>query len=203
MKFILCLLLLFPVFALAGLQEDFLAIKDNGRNLQDVGAICEDMAQLQLRRQYPSDKYVVLTGISYSDREGVVGELDVVVFQKQFGLAVLVGEVKCWGDYQSGLRKAQDQRKRFLSYARSGRELRFHWLADPRILITKAQFANINEFVTIGQKGSRSAGYDIELPYTVEELMKLRNDIMLCQAERRCPRPLPPPKEGPVRTNGF
>lgn len=190
MKFLFVLVSLFPFFAVANLETDFEAIKNNGRSLQDTGAICEEVAQLQMKRQYPADRYNVLTSIAYADLNGTVGELDVIIFEKASNQAIVIGEVKCWRNMEGGLSKARSQRSRFLSNIKSGKALTFTWLPDPGSYhFTKQNFNKVNTFITIAQKGSKSAGYDLELEHSLGDLMELRSRIMNCQSQGACKRP--------------
>lgn len=179
-----------PAFAFANLETDFQAIKNNGRSLVDIGSICEEVAQLDMKRKYNEDDYTVLTSIAYSDLDGTVGELDIIVFEKATNTAILVGEVKCWKDMGAGLRKALSQRARFQRNVNSSKALTFSWLPNPSAYrLTKQQFNKVRTFTTIAQKGSRSAGYDMELEHSLEDLMELRSRIMQCQSKGECKRP--------------
>lgn len=172
--------------AFAGLTEDFEKIKDLGRNLEPTGAICEEIAQLRFAEIYPAPKYKVVTGIEYADKVKTLGELDVVVFNNETTNAEIVGEVKCYTTAKSGLKKAKEQRKRFLSSVQSPAALTFTWLNDKSVKLAKTQFKKVQKFVTIGQNGTLSKGYDFELPYSLNELMQLRDDILKCQADQIC-----------------
>ncbi len=176
---------LISVVAQADLLHDYEAIKNNGRNLQDTGAICEEVAKLDKQREY-GDQYTVLSGVEYSGRDGTIGELDIVVFENRTNEAVLIGEVKCWNDMSQGLRKARDQRKRFLDNINSRRELHFRWKDDPKVRLTKQMFNKTDVFISIAQKGAKKQGYENELQYTLRELMELRDMIMGCQASKAC-----------------
>lgn len=181
---------LIPSVVFANLETDFQAIKNNGRNLVDVGAICEEVAQLDMKRKYPEDQYRVLTSISYSDLDGTVGELDLIIFEKASDQVVVVGEVKCWQNMEAGLRKARDQRARFQRHVNSSKVITFKWLPDPSAYrLTKKQFNKVNNFITVAQRGARSAGYDIELEHSLADLMELRSRIMQCQSQGTCKKP--------------
>lgn len=178
------LVLSFQTFA--GLTEDYDKIKDLGRNLEPTGAICEEIAQLRFAEIYPEPNYKVVTGIEYADKEKTLGELDVVVFNNETQLADIIGEVKCYTTVKSGLKKAKEQRKRFLTNINSPKALTFTWLNDRTVKLAKTQFKKAKKFVTIGQSGTIAKGYDYELPYSLSELMQLREDIIKCQSEGRC-----------------
>lgn len=186
MKLVCILAVLFyAVCSFAGIPEDFEKIKDNGRDLEPTGAICEEIAQLRFSEMYPAPEYEVVTGIQYSDEDGTVGELDLIVFNKE-KVAEVIGEVKCWTNAKSGLKKAEDQRKRFQKNVNSPKALQFKWLNDPSRKLTKTQFNKAKKFVFIAQSGTFADGYDYELPYTLAELMHLRADLLNCQAQGNC-----------------
>ena len=170
----------------AGLAQDFEQLKNLGLNLEPTGAICEDVAQLRFAEKYPQPQYSVLTGIEYGDRDGTIGELDLVVFNNNTHIAEIVAEVKCWSSAKSGLKKAKDQRNRFLTNVRSMRALQFKWLRDPKLPLAKTQFKKVSRFYFIAQANTLDDGFDFELPYTLKELMQLRSDILDCQASGAC-----------------
>lgn len=183
------LIVLISAWAQAGLQQDFLELKNHGRNLQDTGAICEEMAVLEMQREY-GPNYTVISGIEYADHNGTVGELDVIVFDKNMNQAVMIGEVKCWKNMRDGLRKAMDQRQRFLRNVNSGKALKFRWKDNPDVKFTKQQLNKAQAFISIAQQGARSEGYDRELAYSLRDLMELRDMIMKCQSSGACKKPL-------------
>lgn len=170
----------------AGLTEDFDRIKTLGRNLEPVGAICEEVAQLRFAEMYPEPQYQVITGVEYADKEKTLGELDVVVFNNESKLIDVVGEVKCYTTVYSGLKKAKEQRKRFLTSVQQPQALRFKWLGHPELPLLKPQFKKVKKFFSIGQRGTLAKGFDYELPYSLAELMQLRDDIRRCQTEGLC-----------------
>jgi len=186
MRFLFTGVLLGCLFSYAGLSEDFEMIKNHGRDLEPTGAICEEVAQLRFAEKYPAPKYNVVTGIEYSDKDGTVGELDIIVFNNETHVADVIAEVKCWKSPKSGLEKAKEQRKRFLENVRSSKNLKFKWLDDPNLPLAKNQFDKVTEFYSIAQLGSQADGFDFELPYSLKELMQLRKDILVCRDSGRC-----------------
>ncbi len=183
---------IFSVTAFAGLGEDFEQIKDLGRNLEPIGAICEEIAQLRFAEKYPTPNYKVITGVEYADKDGTLGELDLVVINNETQVAEILGEVKCWKSPKSGLKKAKDQRQRFLTNVKSSKALEFKWLSDPKMKLTKTQFNKVKEFYFIAQSGTLNDGFDFELPYSLNELMQLREDILRCQDAGNCKKPVRP-----------
>lgn len=181
---------LLTISSFAGLSEDYHALKNLGKNLEAVGSICEDVTQLRYIEQYPEPQFRVLTGIAYSDNERTLGELDLIVFDNQTHNAVLIGEVKCWKDPKGGLKKAKEQRKRFLDNVKSSKALTFKWLSDPKEKFSKTQFNKTSNFISVSQLGTKDKGFDVELEYTLSELMQLREDIMRCQDSGECAKPV-------------
>lgn len=173
------------VFA-ANWAEDFEALKGVPRSYSDSGAICEEIARLDMQKKYPAPQYKVEVGIAYSDADGTIGELDVIVFDR--GQVTLIGEVKCWKSLNGGLKKARDQRARFLKNLRSGKALDFTSTSTHQRFSPNA-FKDVQDFITIGQLGARAAGYDLELGYTLEEMHQHTDDMIGCQQSGECVRP--------------
>lgn len=188
-KFFFVFVSLLTLNSFAGLTEDYHALKNAGKDLSAIGSICEDVTQLRYIEQYPQPQYRVLTGIAYSDKDRTIGELDLIVFDTNTHNAILIGEVKCWKNPKGGLKKAKDQRQRFLTHVKSSKALTFKWLSDPKEKFTKTQFNKTNDFISIAQLGTKAKGFDVELEYTLDELMQLRTDIMQCQDSGECLKP--------------
>lgn len=182
---ILSLLVSLNIFA-ANWAEDFEALKGIPRSYQDSGAICEEIARLDVQKKYPAPQYKVEVGIAYGDNQRTIGELDVVVFDRN--QVILVGEVKCWKDLRGGLKKALDQRARFLKNLHSNKPLIFTSTSTHQRFSQNA-FKDVQEFITIGQMGAVESGYDAELGYTLSELHGHTEDMIGCQNSGQCARP--------------
>lgn len=167
------------------LEQAFHRLKDSGENYQITGAVCEEVARLQLEDVYPRGDFFVVTGIAYGDSRRTIGELDVVVFRSSDLEAVVVGEVKCWRSLGGALNKARQQLSRF-DHARRGTELQF---SSNEGRFSMQQFDQPVQFLTISQKEGMNAGFDYALAFTLEELMRLRDWLMACQAKGECRRP--------------
>lgn len=174
----------------AGYEDDFDAVQRRRPNLESKGAICEELAVLQLKKEYPHNE--VYSGIVYGDRHGAVGELDLVVLDRNGSKAIMIGEVKCWKDFREGLSKAREQRKRFFKTMSSSAPVEFFYLKDRSLKFTKNDFDSVTEFISVGPKGAKSLGYDIELDYSLEEIMDMRVEIMRCQHRGHCLSPVHP-----------
>lgn len=179
----------FTFSVLADLEQDYNAIKNSGRSFEPQGTICEEVAKLGFEKQFPAPQFEVITGITYGEKFGTLGELDLIVIDTVSNTAVAIGEVKCWKNPAQGLAKAMDQRDRFIRNIHSGKNLVFGWDQDQTRKFSKDQFSKINTFVSIAQKGSKEVGFDQELDYTLKELMTLRSKILRCQDLADCKKP--------------
>lgn len=188
LKSVIVLVSFVSSIALAGLEEDFQALKSVPRDYTDAGSICEEVARLRVADEYPAPQYKVETGIAYGNAERTIGELDIIVFDLNTNKAIKLGEVKCWKDARSGLKKAQDQRARFMKNIRGNGPLRFVSTSTHQTYDAD-QFRYVNDFISIAQKGTISAGYDMELEYTLNELKSFRMKMIQCQKQGECAKP--------------
>lgn len=162
-------------------------LRDSGENYQVDGAICEQVAKLDIQREYPQPHYKVVTGIAYSSQSHVIGELDLVVFNSHSGKAALISEVKCWKNLGGALKKVREQRRRFLSSLNSPAPLEFFSIKD-HTLYDRTQFESDAQFISISQYGGRAEGFDRTLEFDLEQMNELRNRLMACQARNECRR---------------
>lgn len=169
------------------LEEDYDALKDSGSNFVVIGTICEEVARLEMAAEYKEPQYHVVTGIAYGNSKKTIGELDVIVFENKSQDVVKIAEVKCWKDLDGGLRKALDQRQRFLKNIQKG-GIVLRSTHDKRQYSAK-QFRDCKDFETIGQQGAKDYGYNRELDHSLEDLMGLRTRIMNCQTTGECKQP--------------
>lgn len=176
-----------PAFALSQSQA-FSLLRDSGESMEVVGNICEHVARLELMNQYPESRYFITNGIAYGRKNSTEGELDVVVFEKPSMKVVLVGEVKCWNNFNSARNKANKQRSRFLSVMQTGEPVRL-WSTKNHQPFNQNQFAGVNKFISISSEGATNAGFDMALEMDLAELMQLRQQIMGCQDSGSCRKP--------------
>lgn len=149
-----------------------------------VGTVCERVAVKEVETLYPKENFDIVNGISYDENKTTVGELDVVVLDKSTNMVEAVAEVKCWRSFKGALKKARDQRMRFLThlnqniviYDKDGKKY------------SKKQFSQIKKYFSISQAGGVNQGFDFELSLDFKELMQLRSRLLDCKAEGRCPR---------------
>lgn len=163
------------------IDEVFHQLKSNQRSYEDKGAICEEVAKVLLQKDFPAPRFKVEVGIAYGDLDKTIGELDEVIIDTTTNKAVQVIEVKCWTDLNAGREKALDQRARFLKNIRSAKEL-FFSSTSTQDEFPQEMFEGLTDFRSIGQKGATAAGYDLEFPFTMKELMDLRVRLIRCQS---------------------
>jgi hypothetical protein len=189
MKFFVLLSALFvSLSAFAGWNEDFAILKDIPRDYQDAGSICEEVARVDMMRQYPAPQFNVEVGIAYGDEERTIGELDVIIFDNNTNKVYKIGEVKCWKDLSGALDKAKDQRARFVRSIHSNVPLRFRSTSSGKVYDAD-QFRYVADFFSIAQKGAEKRGFDVELEYTLAELKQFRKDMIHCQNKGECASP--------------
>jgi hypothetical protein len=166
------------------IDEYFELLSYEKTDFEPVGTVCERVAAREVEALYPSSNYEIKNGIQYDEHKTTIGELDVVVFDKSTGKVEAVAEVKCWRSFQGALKKAKEQRMRFLTYL------------NKNIVITdkdekrysKDVFKNIQKYFSISQDGGVNQGFDFELSLDFKELMELRKRLLDCRAEGRCPK---------------
>ena len=180
--------LFFSFLSLAGWPEDFEELKNRPRSYEDAGAICEELARLKIERNLPNSNYEVVVGIEYGDKQRTIGELDIVIFDRTKNSVVSISEVKCWRDMNGGLKKAKEQRMRFLTNLKSKKQIFFQSTSTEQSF-DLYQFQNIARFSTIGPKGAIQSGYDDELDYQLRDLHKFSMEMIRCQDRGHCARP--------------
>lgn len=167
------------------LPQLFDQLKDSGAKFAVVGMVCEKVAIIELERTYKPADFEIVNGIVYDDGTRTIGELDVVIIDKKTRDVVLVGEVKCWKDVHGGLNKALDQRKRFKTYL----DRQITLVDGDNRHYSKEQFKHNPKFVAIAQSGSKSQGFDVELENSLNDLMTLRQQLLVCQDQGQCRKP--------------
>ncbi len=189
MKYFLLFVLLTASTAHAkNIQPLFEALRDSGEKYFIVGTVCEQVAKLEMEETYKTPQYTVITGVQYGTKKRVVGELDVIVFENSSKKAILVGEVKCYNKPSVGLAKAKEQRARLLAALKSNTSLQMACTGKP-CNVGERNFKGLQQFITIAQEGTKAHGFDMELEYSLDELMELRAQLMQCQEKGECARP--------------
>lgn len=173
-----------PAFA-TSTQPAFDALKNKPVDYGPSGQICEQVARLELAEKYTPASYDIAVGVEYSVGGRTIGELDVVVVDRKSNTVALVGEVKCWKSVKGGLAKARTQRARFLRTLNT-QPNQIVFDAKEGTPFSSDQFLGAN-FIAIAQNGSKAQGFDVELTYTLKELMALRGQLLDCQSQGNCP----------------
>lgn len=165
--------------------DDYFEILSRDKvDFEPQGMVCERVAIREVESIYPSANYNIVNSIRYDDKKTTIGELDVVVINKTTNLVEAVAEVKCWQSFKNALKKAKEQRMRFMTYLNRG------------IIIedkdgkrySKDQFKHIQKYFSISQSGGVNQGFDFELSLDFNELMQLRLKLLTCKDSGRCPR---------------
>lgn len=169
------------------LQVLFDAIKDTGVNYKPDGAVCEQVVILQMQQSYPADHYALTSGVEYDVGDGTVGELDLVVVNKDTQHVELVGEVKCWHDFSAAMDKAKMQRDRFMWHLTQFASKIVFTPHDPDFKFTESSFHGLEKFIFISQMGGVRKGFDVEIPYNLGEMQQLQEALVRCQNSGRCP----------------
>lgn len=190
MKSAVSFLIAFAVssFAFASWEEDFRELKDIPVSYEAAGTICEEVAAIQTRKEFPEPQYTVVTGIAYGTEKEIIGELDVIIFDNNLQKVFKIAEVKCWKDLNAALEKAKDQRARFLKTVRSNQPLRF-FSTSTKESYEQTQFQNVKDFFSIAQKGATQFGFEKELEYTLLEMKAHRYEMIRCQNQGKCAHP--------------
>lgn len=155
-------------------------------NYFDTGAVCEQVAKQELMKSYPEPGFEVVTGISYGHKAATVGELDVIVFANSTKKAILIAEVKCWNKLAKAHAKAVAQRQRFLEALQRLPNMILHSKTQA---YSVTQFQDIERFISISQLGGEENGFEMTLPYSLEDLMNLREKLLQCQNQHLCAQP--------------
>lgn len=169
---------LIPVFEL---------IKNAGVNYKPDGTVCEQVASLQAAETFPPDRYAITTGVVYEIGDGALGELDLVVVNRQTKAVELVAEVKCWHDFSAAMDKASAQRDRFLWNLSQFPEKILFNARSREHQFAETHFRELKQFIFISQAGGVKKGFDQEIPFTLSELKALQENLVRCQNSGKCP----------------
>lgn len=150
-------------------------------NYKTEGVVCEQLSVLHFQSLYPVDKYFVESGVEYSSAGQTIGELDLVVSEKDSGRVVLVGEVKCWKSLDEAMDKAKLQRDRFLwSLQSKSTELVFKSKSQVRTYSVQ-DFQAVDSYLFVSQIGGKKWGFNLELPYLLWQLDLLQEHLVKFQ----------------------
>jgi len=166
------------------IDEYFEVLSYEKTDFEPTGTVCERVAVREVESLYPSSNYDIKNSIQYDEHKTTVGELDVVIFNKDSHKVEAVAEVKCWRSFQGALKKAKEQRMRFLTYLNKNIVI----TDKDNKVYSKDVFKNIQKYFSISQDGGVNQGFDFELSLDFNELMELRKRLLDCRAQGRCPK---------------
>lgn len=166
------------------IDEYFELLSYEKTDFEPMGAVCERVAVREVEVVYPAANYNIMNSISYTEHKTTIGELDVVIFDKETKKVEAVAEVKCWRSFGGALKKARDQRQRFLTHLNNNIEI----TDQDGKRYSKDLFKNIQKYFSISQSGGVNQGFDVELSLSLNDLMLLRSKLLDCKASGRCPR---------------
>ena len=188
-RFTLLLSLLFVTsssFAALDLAGAFEALKTKAVNWDPDGAVCEQLTRVKARDQYPENAYDIIGDVEYDIGALTVGELDLLVIEKNSGKVILVEEVKCWKSFQGGIDKARSQKLRFEWHlSKYPQQIRF---TSDEMKISAANFSSSFPFIFVSQAGGAKWGFDQELDLNLSDIKKLRMMLLKCQDSHQCPK---------------
>lgn len=175
--------LVFSVSVSAGSVEEYFNILSKTKvDFDPDGAVCEQVALLEIEPTYPKSQFSIVNSIEYNEFKTTIGELDLVVFSKDTGQVKAIAEVKCWKSFKGGLKKAKEQRIRFQKHLSRNIVL----TGKDGKKYSKEAFKQVERFLTISQEGGISEGFDFELSLNLKELIELRSKLLDCRAQGKC-----------------
>lgn len=169
------------------IEPYFQALKSSGANFEPDGTVCEEVARLEMEKEFGAD-FVVTTGVEYSLGEDTLGELDVVVYERSTHKVALVAEVKCWKNLGQAMDKLKAQRDRFTwNLTKHTNKMQFQ--PDHGETFSVRDFEAPFKFRSISQFGGKKHGFEQEIPLTLGNVKELRTKLLKCQAWGECRRP--------------
>ena len=178
------------VFSLAPrknlIKKAFESIKDKDFRTNNHGYLCEQLAIDSFKKKYPDPKYQIWNSIVYFNGGGIIGELDLVVYNSKSKKAEVVGEVKCKSRPYSALKKAHDQLDRFLSN-KSGKSVRFVDACTKKVVNKKIFSGKSISDVTVSYNGTVKKGFTYELELTFPEIKILHKKVKCYKEPKRYP----------------
>jgi len=154
------------------------------------GTVCEQLARVRMAYKYPAQQYKVETGIIYTNSNGhTLGELDVVVFHRQSKRAIIVGEVKCWRNLKSAMKKARIQLQRFHSWLKANKQIHMYKSDNPQLRYHKKQFQSEHRILYFSQNGGEASGFNVSVGIQHSDIPQLQKLLIKCQNAGKCPRP--------------
>jgi len=160
-------------------------LKDSEITFHSHGAVCEQIAKIQMADQYPPDEYEITTGIIYGKAGIIIGELDLVVFDKTHE-ARMVAEVKCKRRVAAARKEAQLQLERFYNkVVDSDLPIVFYGADGEDYDVRQFDEIEKEDLKTISQlEGEPYFEYTVGLNY--DEVILLWKRLKRCQTSKHC-----------------
>lgn len=153
-------------------------IKDLPFDYGKVGSIVEALAFKHFEVIYPPDQFKIVCNLTYQDARGrTLGELDLAVFEKHTGDAVLVVEAKSGRRIRHAGHQATAQLERFQRHIKAGEVAGFSASVPLQEPIEPAQFKEDAIYARVGGQGALSAGFEFEVDLTREEAGRLQDRL--------------------------
>lgn len=140
-------------------------------SFQDHGYLCEKLAMLKMSESY--DKSQLASSIVYSRNGRVIGELDVVVFDRD-GLAQTVIEVKCRKSYTSAMNSASKQLTRFQGVA--GR-CDYDYVDKKGKRYDCSAFKSPIDYTAMSYTDAQRAGFELSFDLSRDQVLQLVDEL--------------------------
>lgn len=153
-------------------------IRDLHHDFGKLGSIVEALAHAHFLTIYPTNDFEIIPNVTYQDPAGrTLGELDIVVFERATGEAVLVVETKASARLRRAGQEAAAQLHRFRYCLEAGLIDNFSYGAPFHRAIRPEHFLEVTEYVRVGPDGALGAGFDYEADIRPEEIEALRSQV--------------------------
>lgn len=166
----------------------FEKLKEVPADYQTFGTTCEYVAQEMLWEQFDKKSYEIKVGIVYRNDQRIIGELDIVIFDRETQEAILIGEVKCRKNLSNAYRHAREQLQRFQDTINHTLDLELYLDSNRSVHYAPDRFDEYPEKLTIAQEGSEQAGFGLALDLNLAEVTELRARLLRCQRKGYCPK---------------
>lgn len=140
-------------------------------SFQNHGYLCEKLAMLKMSETY--DESQLASSIVYSYNGRVIGELDVVVFDRD-GLAQAVVEVKCRKGFTSAINSANKQLSRFQGVA--GR-CDYDYMDKDGRRYDCAAFKSSIDYMAMSYTDAERAGFELSFDLSRDQVLKLVEEL--------------------------
>lgn len=144
------------------------------------GYTLEELVKIDLKEKYPPQKFEITGGLEMANAAGfAIGEIDVLVLDRQTKKVVLIGEAKVWADLAKGLVKAKAQLAKLKEAIHSGEIKSLYFVPDPSRKLELDIFEGTQiSYETFGSKGAKGYGFDHELDITPAETTALNKALI-------------------------